>query len=244
MDRALGIFVAFCSSFEALRNAVERFIQLCPVRLACDIFPRRPTPPFHSIDMRTIIVFILLAVAGHYLYTWKGSSTAQQSVDDLPAEIAWRAVTRDRRGAVTLVEVAAVNGNRWRVEIKTPAKPATLVAVSDGSAAAASIANASTPALDPRPVMRSLLTRLRNSSPEATEQISGRPYLRFAETVDGNSVHVWADPKTRFPYRIRGLTQFTDVTYTPLPAASVRGTPNLFSVHALKPLLSHYATTQ
>ena len=92
--------------------------------------------------------------------------------------------------------------------------------------------------------MRFLLTQLRRATPEATEQIAGRPYLRFTVTFNGASIHIWADPKTRFPYRLRAPAQLTDITYTILPAPSARDTGELFSVRALTPLLSRYATTQ
>ncbi|MEO8352446.1 MAG: hypothetical protein ABI680_11990 [Chthoniobacteraceae bacterium] len=189
--------------------------------------------------MRTFIIVILLAVAAYYLYTRERGGSG-----GLPAQIAWRAVTRDQRGAVNLVEVVAVGGNRWRIEVKFPSKPRMLVAVSDGIATAASNPQVSATSLDPRPSMRLLLGDLRRGSPEATEQIAGHPYLRFAQTFNGAPVHVWADPQTRFPYRIRGLDPFTDVTFTPLPAPSAHDTPDLFSVRALTPLLSRYATNQ
>jgi hypothetical protein len=82
-------------------------------------------------DMRTLVVLILLAAAGYYFYTRHGQVTTQQTGDVLPAEIAWRAVTRDDRAFVTQVEVVAVSGSRWRVEAKSPSKPNTVVVICD-----------------------------------------------------------------------------------------------------------------
>jgi hypothetical protein len=195
-------------------------------------------------DMRTLVVLILLAAAGYYFYTRHGQATTQQTGDVLPAEIAWRAVTRDDRAFVTQVEVVAVSGSRWRVEAKSPSKPNTVVVVCDGSTTAASVPQSSAASFDPRPSMRFLLTQLRRATPEATEEIAGRRYLRFTDTFNGASIHMWADSKTRFPYRLRAPAQHTDITYTILPAPSARDTGDLFSVRALTPLLSRYSTTQ
>ena len=195
--------------------------------------------------MRAFIVLILLAAAGYYLYTRHEASAAKPDGDELPAEIAWRMVSRDQRGAVTDVNVIAVSGNRWRVEGTLPNKHRTLVTVSNGRESAVSDPRAPrdfAAILDPRPAMRLLLKELRHSSPEATEQIAGRPYLRFTQTNNGNSGQVWADPQTRFPFQIRISGEF--ITYTVLPTLSERDIPNLFSVHALTPLLSRYATPQ
>ena len=193
--------------------------------------------------MRAFIVLVLLAAAGHYLYTRHEASAAKPDGDELPAEIAWRMISRDQSGAVTFVAVVAVSGNRWRCEARDPTQRSTpLVTVSDGSTAGASNPKISADSLDPRPPMRLILKELRHLSPEATEQIAGRPYLRFAQTVNGKSYHVWAEPRTRFPFQVRGPGEFS--TYTVLPSLSERDIPNLFSVHALTPLLSRYATTQ
>ena len=193
--------------------------------------------------MRAFIILILLAAAGYYLYSRHGASAAQPSGDELPAEIAWRMVSRDQRGAVTFVAIVAVNGNRWRCEGGDPNQRNTpFVTVSDGSAAAASNPKVSATSLDPRPPMRLILRGIRHASPTATEQIAGLPYLHFAQTLNGNSYHVWAEPKTRFPFQVRGPGYF-DI-YTVLPALSERNIPNLFSIHSLTPLLSRYATTQ
>ena len=193
--------------------------------------------------MRSFIVLILLAAAGYYHYTRHGASAAPPSGDELPAEITWRMISRDQRGVVTFLAVVAISGNRWRCEARDPTQQSTpLVTVSDGSTAGASNPKVSADSLDPRPPMRLILKELRRSSPEATEQIAGRPYLRFAQTVNGKPYHVWAEPQTRFPFQVRGPGEFS--TYTVLPALSDRDIPNLFSVHALTPLLSRYATTQ
>jgi hypothetical protein len=191
-----------------------------------------------------LVVLVLLAAGGYYFYNRHGGATAQHTGDPLPAEIAWRAVTRDGRAFVTEIEVVAVSGSRWRLEATSPGKPNTLVVVSDGSTASASIPQAPAASLDPRPSMRFLLTQLRRATPEATEQIAGHPYLRFTDTFNGAPVHMWADPQTRFPYRLRAPAQVQDITYTLLPAPSARDTSDLFSVRALTPLLSRYATTQ
>jgi len=195
--------------------------------------------------MRAFVILILLAAVGYYLYTRREARAAQPSGDELPAEIAWRMISRDERGGDTLVQVIAVSGNRWRVESTSPSKHRTLVFVSDGSAAAVSDPKAPRDAaasFDPRPPMRLLLKELRHSSPEATEQLAGRPYLRFTQKVNGTSGQVWADPKTRFPVQMRALDGFSN--FTVLPALSDRDIPNLFSIHALTALLSRYATTQ
>jgi len=94
--------------------------------------------------------------------------------------------------------------------------------------------------------MRKFLSSIRRATPEATEQIGGHPYLRFTQTFKGISVQMWTDPQTRFPYRLRGgaLGQFTDITYTILPAPSDRDRTDLFSVQSLTPHLSRFATTQ
>ena len=195
--------------------------------------------------MRAFVLLILLAAAGYYLYSRHGASAAPPSGDELPSEIAWRMTSRDEHGGDTLVQIIAVSGNRWRVESTSPSKHRTLVFVSDGSAAAVSDPKAPRDAaasFDPRPPMRLLLKDLRHLSPEATEQIAGRPYLRFTQKVNGTPCQVWADPKTRFPFQMRALGTFS--YFTVLPTLSDRDIPNIFSIHSLTPLLSRYATAQ
>gem|GEM_PF-6288279 len=185
--------------------------------------------------MRKLLFFLLLAGGGYSFYLWYPFAAR------FPAELAWRAVTRDERGAVRQIEIAVVSGKRWRVESSSPGNPRTLVAVSDGSSATCSIPQAPSAHFDPRPSMQLLLDVCRRSRPEATEQISGRDYLRFGQTKEGVTVQTWADPQTRFPFRIRGGPgPLTETTYTSLPSTVARDTPGLFSLSALSPLLSRY----
>jgi len=188
--------------------------------------------------MRKLLFLLLLAGVGYYFYT-------QRFHDALPSESVWREVVRDQRGTITQLQVIAVSGDRWRLEAAAPGKARVLVLVSDGTSAASSIPQAPAASLDPRPVMRLILKTIRRARPEATERIAGRDYLRFTQTRDGITVHVWADPQTRFPFRVRGFTTpFTDVTYTALPESVIRDTPDLFSTTSLAPLLSRYLGSQ
>jgi len=59
--------------------------------------------------MRTFIIVLLLIAASYWLYTKYPPHTSD---DELPAEIAWREITRDQRGVVTSILVVAISGNR------------------------------------------------------------------------------------------------------------------------------------
>ncbi len=110
-------------------------------------------------------------------------------------------MTRSSSGEIQLIEVGAISGARWRIEVKNPARRKTLVAVYDGASFASLPESLSRESTDPRPVFEGLIAGARGR-PEANEQIGGRQYLRFTERHRNQIARLWTDAETRFPYRV------------------------------------------
>src|SRR5438067_12709877 len=131
--------------------------------------------------MRKLIVFLLIAGAGYYLYThqelWRKPNAPTNASPNAP--LAWNVITRNGNRPFD-VEIDLIDGSRWRVESKTQGSSKILVAVCDGSTAVSNIPRAPAAAFDPRPVVNQLLDLAAKTSavsqkmsPQVTEQRDG-----------------------------------------------------------------------
>lgn len=170
---------------------------------------------------------MVVAALGYYFY-----STRQSLRADLPDPVAWRAVTHSASGAITWVEVVALEGDKWRLEAKNPSRPKILVAIHDGSTFTSSFPGISK-ALNPKPMLELLISATRGQ-PEAVEQIGERRYLRFSEKLGGNLVCSWIDAETKFPYRVDTL-EGESIYYSLLPVDFLRERSVLFDISSLAP---------
>lgn len=100
--------------------------------------------------MRKLIILLLIAGVGYYLYThqelWRklvalfqaaqnGAVVSHVATNESMKPFAWKVVYRIGSDALYNVNVELVEGNRWRIEAKTNRTSKILVVVSDGSRA-------------------------------------------------------------------------------------------------------------
>jgi hypothetical protein len=162
------------------------------------------------------LLLLFAVVGGGYLYSsWQAVPEVK-----LPESVVWQEVIRDVNGEVQLVQVVAVQGDRWRCEARAGKGSSTLVLVSDGQDAVASHPQSDAVALDPRPDMQGLLRAVRGR-PEAVEEMGGHRLLRYPGMADGRKVQVWVDAQTKFPERIQ------------FPAENGSGRANYYTVLTL-----------
>jgi hypothetical protein len=188
------------------------------------------------------LFLLLFFVGGGYLLSTRQAAPGVK----LPESMVWREVTRDANGEVELVQVVAIQGDRWRCEARAGKGTNTLVLVSDGQDAVASHPQSNAAALDPRPDMEMLLRAVRGR-PEATEEVDGHRLLRYPGMADGRRVQVWVDAATKFPERIQfpaeGGTGRANY-YTVLASPTAEQGDRLFDVQALTPAFGDFLTVR
>ena len=204
--------------------------------------------------MRKLFFLILIVAAAYFAYgrVWpnhalSGSpNPALSGALQFPSRIAWRAASRNPASAgqpaFDMVEVVAIDPNKWRTEATTTRR--VFVAVFDGQHFACSNPQLTAEQVDPAKAIRQLFAALPRAKYEGTENLGGRPAWRFrGADFRGVSVTAWIDTQTRFLARVTATMPdggTLDAQYTVLPVDLDRDGARIFDTRRHDSIFGSY----
>lgn len=212
-----------------------------------------------SYSFATVLAFCIVLPVYKASAQKSSSGSTNESGGVLPESVAWKSITTvsSNSSESSIIEIAAVHNGRWRIEdkaVQTNSSSRTpVVAVFDGAHFASNRRRATADSLDPRIIMRKLVSSSHKARPVATEMCDGRlcwryggSFLDFGSDVampvpELKTAQLWVDTKTLFPVCYDGVTAdgtHTIVRYFLVQLDLVGGGARYFNTNSMYPLFS------
>jgi hypothetical protein len=219
--------------------------------------------------MRNLIIFIVFCLGGYWLYQRylvpgalppePGSGPAPALVNSnsetgsitggfaMPDPVAWKQVGRFRsKPGIVFVEVALVEGNRWRTEARTIQSSQVIVNVFDGANFVSSVPTITKEVtMDPESRLRNLFSEFNTLRAIGTGMRDGHSCWQFRENTPAEKADGWIDRETHFPVLIEGwsaLTGYSEIHFQLLKSDFTILRTTCFDTGNLAPMLTPFLT--
>jgi len=199
--------------------------------------------------VRKLIFLVLIGAVAYFAYTRYLANPALSGSLQFPSRIAWRGTSHNPaeagKPAYDMVEVVAVDNNKWRTEaITISTDRRRFVAVFDGQHFVCSSPTATAEQVDPTTGIRLLFKALPYAKYEGSESLNGRPAWRFSgATFGGGTGTTWIDQETRFVARVTATMpdgKTLDESYRVLPSDIEGNASRLFDTRSATSIFTNY----